>query len=127
MRPDKIILGTADAILEFKKTLQSLSLADELDIADVVNYMFDYLVDEANASGNVLEFANSVSESFTNRYSENDLSTLLMALCTLGTVMHELLKNFRLYDEDKTCWYGYGELCGNDVVIRKITKEDLVD
>jgi hypothetical protein len=124
--PDHIILDVGSAVLDYRNRVKVLPLHADFDDHDIVGLIFDYICGIEYAKSNMLEFINDISEHSDGQYPQQDVDDFCRAILTLGNEIVIRLVHLRAFQEG-VFWYDFQGFCLNDIVVKRVTKEELVN
>lgn len=125
-RPDAIILGVGSHIVAFRKSVEVLPLWKEFDEDVMIQLIFEYICGVEYAKSNMLEFSSDAQEIFEDQHPEADIRQFQEALLVLSK---EIVKHLLLVGafQEGVFWYEFRGFCLNDLILGRITKEDLIN
>lgn len=123
--PEAIILDSSELVKTTRKELMNLKMADEINEVEIYNYIFSYLSDSQTSCQTVQNFVEFMMELFNNRFSKEAILQYGQLLLNLAHHLDIMLKEFKVYDPQGVCWYTFDHFLGNDIVLRRLTREEI--
>lgn len=109
-----------------EQRLQSLQIYrnKDFEIHEIINNVFDYIVDKDNAYGFVVEWSLDFADRYAGIYPQTELETLKNLFIDFGANATDKLVQLGTYDKSGVFWYQFDHFIGYDVVMKKVNPGD---
>lgn len=125
-RPDMLILDVGSAIQDFRNTIGVFPMREEITDNHLIALIFEYIVGLDYAKSNILEMLETMREIFEGNQPADHIEEYCRALQILSKRIVQRLLELKAF-EDGIFWYEFKTFCLNDVVLYRVTKEDLIN
>jgi len=127
MAPKYVILDIAPAVNAFVNFSVTLPMSEDYSEHELVLMIFDYIQDHDTAYESMCEFVRDMQEMFIENYPIEAVRLFGNSLHTLGNAIINRLIVYGMYEKSGAMWYNAVELIDGDVVLKRVTEEDLIN
>jgi hypothetical protein len=122
-----IILDMRVPVLMFEKIIYPMDVHGEELCKEIIRFVLDYICELDFAEFTVGEYVSELKTTYENHLSPSELDEFERAVTILTTAVKDQCISFGAYDADRTLRYRFDCFIGNDIVLRRMTEQEIVD